>query len=200
MSDKAEIAEIIESGQAVLGLELGSTRIKAVLIGPDKTPLASGGHGWENSQVEGIWTYPLTEVWDGIAAAYSSLKTAVLDEYGVKLTRLAAAGFSAMMHGYLVFDSSGKQLVPFRTWRNNITGEASAELTGVLSYPIPQRWSIAHHLSGHSQQGKNMWAASPISRRPSQVMFTGNFDGSAGAGCRGSLRHVPDRSSKTQRF
>ncbi len=144
MIKKEDVAVIIESGKAVLGLELGSSRIKAVLIGPDKMPIASGGHGWENSQVDGIWTYPLEEVWEGIASAYASLKSEVKATYGVELRQLAGAGFSAMMHGYLVFDSSDNLLVPFRTWRNNMTGEAAKELTKVLQYPTPQRWSIAH--------------------------------------------------------
>ena len=144
MSNQEKIAAVIREGRAVLGLELGSTRIKAVLIGPEKTPLASGGHGWENSQVDGIWTYSLDDVWTGIAAAYADLKKNVADKYGVKLTKIAAGGFSAMMHGYLVFNADDEQLVPFRTWRNNITGQAASELVGVLEYPTPQRWSIAH--------------------------------------------------------
>ena len=144
MRDKTQAAEIISSGKAVLGLELGSTRIKAVLIAPDNSSLASGSHGWENSQLDGIWTYPLEEVWRGIASGFADLKAEVKKEYGVELTRIASAGFSAMMHGYLVFDKNNKLLTPFRTWRNNITGEASKELTELFGYPIPQRWSIAH--------------------------------------------------------
>ena len=144
MSDIRQATKIIESGKAVMGMELGSTRIKAVLIAPDNSLLASGGHGWENSQIDGIWTYPLDEVWSGIAASFADLKKNVRETYGVELTRFAAGGFSAMMHGYLAFDSSDELLVPFRTWRNNFTGEAASELTGLLQYPIPQRWSIAH--------------------------------------------------------
>jgi len=144
MGNKTQAAEIIESGKAILGMELGSTRIKAVLIAPDNSSLASGGHGWENSQVDGIWTYPLEEVWRGIASCYADLKAEVKKEYGVELTKFAVGGFSAMMHGYLVFDKNDNLLTPFRTWRNNITAQASQMLTGLLDYPIPQRWSIAH--------------------------------------------------------
>jgi len=144
MSDKTQAAEIIISGKAILGLELGSTRIKAVLIAPDNSSLSSGGHGWENSLVDGIWTYTLDEVWSGIASCYADLCSNIKKEYGVELKSFAVGGFSAMMHGYLVFDKNDKLLTPFRTWRNNITGKSSEELTGLLSYPIPQRWSIAH--------------------------------------------------------
>jgi len=134
----------IETGQAVLGIELGSTRIKAVLIGMDNNPAASGGHGWENTQENGLWTYPLDEVWAGVQNAYSNLKKDVKEKYGVSLKSVKAIGFSGMMHGYLVFDKDDKPLCPFRTWRNNITGEASEKLTDLFEFNIPQRWSIAH--------------------------------------------------------
>jgi len=134
----------IESGQAILGMELGSTRIKAVLIGEESELLATGGYDWENARVEGIWTYKLDEVWKGIASCFANLKDNVRSRYDVELSSIAVAGFSAMMHGYLVLDSNGKLLTPFRTWRNNTTEEASRELTELLQYPIPQRWSIAH--------------------------------------------------------
>lgn len=140
----SKIAEMIESGQAVIGIELGSTRIKAVLIGPDNMPVASGGHGWENSLKDGIWTYPLEEVWAGIQTSFAELQKDVEAQYGVIIKKVNAIGFSAMMHGYMVFDAEGSQLVPFRTWRNNFTGQASEELTELFNYPIPQRWSIAH--------------------------------------------------------
>lgn len=144
MSKKENYGELIQSGKAILGLELGSTRIKAVLISPDGAPLASGAHGWENKLVDGVWTYDLDEVWRGVAACYADLKASVKTEYGVKLTSFSAGGFSGMMHGYLVLDKNDQLLTPFRTWRNNITGEASKALTEAFSYPIPQRWSIAH--------------------------------------------------------
>ncbi|WP_309384403.1 xylulokinase [Cerasicoccus frondis] len=137
-------ASEIENGHAVLGIELGSTRIKAVLIGSDNQPIASGGYGWENKLLDGIWTYSLDEVWAGIQASYAELQQMVQAEVGVELTKVKAIGFSAMMHGYLVFDAQEQQLVPFRTWRNNITGTASEKLTELFDYPIPQRWSIAH--------------------------------------------------------
>jgi len=136
--------DLIQAGEAVLGIELGSTRIKAVIIGDDMTPIASGGHSWENSQIEGIWTYSLDEVWEGMQSCYGSLKKDVQDKYGVALHSFKSMGISAMMHGYLVFDSKDNQLTPFRTWRNNITEEASQKLTTLFDYPIPQRWSIAH--------------------------------------------------------
>ncbi len=136
--------EYIESGKAVLGIEFGSTRIKAVLIGEDKSPIASGSHDWENSLVDGIWTYSLEEIWAGLQDCYSKMAADAYEQYGAEITKLGALGFSAMMHGYMAFDKDGELLVPFRTWRNTITEQASAELTELFGYPIPQRWSIAH--------------------------------------------------------
>ena len=122
---KENIAREIENGQAFLGIEFGSTRIKAVLIDSEKNPVAQGGFTWENSLADGIWTYSLDEIHGGIVSAYSELKKAVLEKYGVKLSNLKALGISAMMHGYLAFDRENNLLVPFRTWRNTITGGAS---------------------------------------------------------------------------
>jgi sugar (pentulose or hexulose) kinase len=136
--------ELIRSGGAVLGIEFGSTRIKASLIAPDTTPLASGSHAWENQLEDGVWTYAMDEVWRGLAACYASLVKDVNARYSVELTRVAALGISGMMHGYVALDREGKLLVPFRTWRNNITGKACAELTPLLDFAVPQRWSIAH--------------------------------------------------------
>ena len=136
--------QYIESGNAVLGIEFGSTRIKAILIGEDKAPIASGAHDWENSLVDGIWTYSLEEIRDGLRDCYRNLCEDIKEHYGAELTSLRAIGFSAMMHGYMAFDKDGKLLVPFRTWRNAITAEASEKLTKLFNYPIPQRWSIAH--------------------------------------------------------
>ncbi len=144
MKEQSQIAQLIERGDAVVGIEMGSTRIKAVLIGDDNNPIASGGYGWENSQVDGIWTYPLDQVWEGLQSAYADLVGHVKKEYAVELKAIKALGFSGMMHGYIVTDKDGKQLVPFRTWRNNITGEASVKLAELFEYPIPQRWSVAH--------------------------------------------------------
>lgn len=140
----AEIAGLIEQGRTIVGIEMGSTRIKAVLIGPDHAPLASGGFGWENTLANGVWTYSLDEVWAGLQACFADLQKNLQAQYGVRLRRAKAFGLSGMMHGYMAFDASGRLLTPFRTWRNNITGPASAELTGLFDYPIPQRWSIAH--------------------------------------------------------
>jgi sugar (pentulose or hexulose) kinase len=139
-----EAAAIIRSGAAVLGIELGSTRIKASLIAPDTTPLASGSHGWENQLKDAIWTYATEDVWRGIADCYAALAADVRARYDVELRTLAALGVSGMMHGYVALDAGGELLVPFRTWRNNITERACAELTPLLDFAVPQRWSIAH--------------------------------------------------------
>lgn len=148
----------IEDGRAVLGIELGSTRIKAVLIGPDYEPIASGSHDWENRLENGVWTYRLADVQTGLREAYGALAADVLKKYGVPLRRLSAMGVSGMMHGYLAFGRDGNQLAPFRTWRNTITGRAAKELTGLLGFNIPQRWSAAHLyqavLNGEEHTGK----------------------------------------------
>lgn len=137
-------ARIVGAGEAILGIELGSTRIKAALIAPDTTPLASGVHAWESRLENGIWTYDIDEVWAGLAACYAALAGDVRDRYAVPLDTVAAMGFSAMMHGYVALDAEGNLLVPFRTWRNNITGRACSELTTILGFAVPQRWTIAH--------------------------------------------------------
>ena len=137
-------AELIASGTAILGIEFGSTRIKASLIAPDTTPLASGSHAWENQLKDGVWTYDMADVWSGLADCYASLVKDVRARYSVEVGSVAAMGFSGMMHGYVALDASGNLLVPFRTWRNNFTGRACAELTPVLDFAVPQRWSIAH--------------------------------------------------------
>ncbi len=142
--DNKYIVDTLISGNAVLGIEMGSTRIKAVLIDEKHNPIAQGSHGWENRLENGIWTYHMEDVWIGLQDAYKNLKTDVFEKYGVKLTKLKAIGFSAMMHGYLPFDKEGKQLAEFRTWRNTITENASSELTKLFNFNIPQRWSIAH--------------------------------------------------------
>lgn len=139
-----EIKEAVESGRTALGIEFGSTRIKAVLIGEDNAPIASGGHDWENQYVDGIWTYRIEDIWNGLQDAYGKMAADVKETYGAVLTTVGAIGFSAMMHGYMAFDKEGKLLVPFRTWRNTITMEASKKLSGLFQFHIPQRWSIAH--------------------------------------------------------
>ena len=142
--EKNAAKSLMEEGKAALGIEFGSTRIKAVLIGEDNKPLASGSYDWENSYVDGIWTYSLDEVWKGLKGSYRDLAENVKQSYGVTLTSLKALGISGMMHGYMAFDEDDNLLVPFRTWRNNITGEASEKLSRLFQYHIPQRWSIAH--------------------------------------------------------
>lgn len=136
--------EIIESGKAFLGIEFGSTRIKAVLIDETHTPIASGSHKWENRLEEGFWTYSLEDIWNGLRECYKDLTQDVRTRYGVGIKKLSAIGFSAMMHGYMAFDKEGNLLVPFRTWRNSTTGQATKKLTELFDYNIPERWSIAH--------------------------------------------------------
>lgn len=143
MIDTAAI-DAITGGNTALGIELGSTRIKAVLIGPDQQPLATGGHDWENQFVDRVWTYSLEETWAGLQSSYAALARQVQQRYGVALTTVGSLGISGMMHGYLPFDADGEQLAAFRTWRNTITAEASAQLSDLFDYNIAQRWSIAH--------------------------------------------------------
>ena len=134
----------LEAGRAVLGIELGSTRIKAVLVDERNRPLAQGSHTWENRLVDGLWTYSLDDIWRGLQACYADLRSNVLTQYGTEIERLAAIGISAMMHGYMAFDRRGELLVPFRTWRNTNTGRSAAVLSQLFAYNIPLRWSIAH--------------------------------------------------------
>ncbi len=136
--------QAILSGKTVLGIEFGSTRIKAVLIDDTYNPIATGSHEWENRFINNLWTYSLEDVWSGLQDSYRDLCNSVKEQYGVELTTIGAIGVSAMMHGYLVFDKKGELLTPFRTWRNTMTGQASHELTELFGYQIPQRWSIAH--------------------------------------------------------
>ncbi len=141
---KYDVAKLIEEGKAILGIEFGSTRIKAVLIGKNNEPIAQGSHDWENRLENGIWTYTLDDIWTGLQDAYAEMIKDVKNQYGVAVKKLGAIGFSAMMHGYLAFDKAGELLVPFRTWRNTITEQASVELSELFDFHIPQRWSIAH--------------------------------------------------------
>ena len=134
----------ISEGKSILGIEFGSTRIKAVLIDEDYNPIASGAHDWENRLENGIWTYSLDDIWTGLQDCYSKLVEDVKTQYGVTLTKFAAIGFSAMMHGYMPFNKEGELMVPFRTWRNTLQEQASNELTKLFNFHIPQRWSIAH--------------------------------------------------------
>ena len=136
--------ELIKNGGAILGIEFGSTRIKAVMIGENNEPIAQGAYDWENDYVDGVWTYSMEKIHKGLQGCYSSLAEDVKKQYGVEITSLKAMGFSGMMHGYLPFDKDNNLLVPFRTWRNTITQQASEELTKALNFHIPQRWSVAH--------------------------------------------------------
>jgi sugar (pentulose or hexulose) kinase len=142
--NRNEIQKAIESGRTALGIEFGSTRIKAVLIGEDHTPLASGGHEWENRHENGVWTYSLEDVWAGLQDGYRKLSDEISEKYDTTLQVVGAIGFSGMMHGYMAFDQDGNLLAPFRTWRNTITGQAAGKLTELFQFNIPQRWSIAH--------------------------------------------------------
>ncbi len=139
-----DAAKCIENGLSFLGIEFGSTRIKAVVIDEEHRPIAEGAHEWENRYENGVWTYSLEDIRTGLQDCYADLKRNIREKYGVTVKRFAAIGFSAMMHGYMVFDKNGELMVPFRTWRNTITGEAAEKLTAELKYNIPQRWSIAH--------------------------------------------------------
>jgi len=138
------IIKSIETGKTVLGIEFGSTRIKTMLIGEDHMPIASGSHDWENRYEDGIWTYSLEDIWTGLQDGYQKLRIEILKKYNTPLKTIGAIGISGMMHGYMVFDRSGKLLVPFRTWRNTMTGLASKELTDLFQFNIPERWSISH--------------------------------------------------------
>ena len=155
---EAQTAAVIAAGETALGLELGSTRIKAVLTDMNCRVLARGSYTWENRLENGVWTYDLNTAWEGVRAAYAALAADVQARYGTPLTRIGAVGISGMMHGYLAFDRDGRQLAPFRTWRNNITAQAADTLTEYFLFHIPQRWSIAHlyHavLSGESHVGE----------------------------------------------
>lgn len=138
------IKKAIQGGRTFLGIEFGSTRIKAVLIDESHEPVAMGAHDWENRLENNIWTYGMDDIWNGLQSCYKSLAEDVQARYGLQLTRLGALGFSGMMHGYMAFNAAGEPLVPFRTWRNTMTEEACKKLTSLFRFNIPQRWSIAH--------------------------------------------------------
>jgi sugar (pentulose or hexulose) kinase len=142
--NRNETQAAIETGKTVLGIELGSTRIKAVLIGEDHAPIASGSYDWENRYENGVWTYSLEAVWIGLQESYRKLSDQVFENCNTRLQTIGAIGFSAMMHGYLAFDKDGNLLVPFRTWRTTTTTQAAAALTELFQFNIPIRWSIAH--------------------------------------------------------
>lgn len=141
---KLDAKSTIEAGKAILGIELGSTRIKAVLIDQENKPIAQGSHTWENLLVDGLWTYSIEAIWSGLQDCYADLRTNVKNAYGIEIETLAAIGVSAMMHGYMPFNKKEEILVPFRTWRNTNTGRAAAALSELFVYNIPLRWSISH--------------------------------------------------------
>ena len=142
--DVSATKDVIERGETALGIEFGSTRIKAVLVDRQHEVIASGNHDWENRLVNNIWTYSLDDIWKGLQDCYRDLAENVKEQFGAEIKTIGSIGFSAMMHGYMAFDKDGELLVPFRTWRNTITQEASEKLTEEFNYHIPQRWSIAH--------------------------------------------------------
>ena len=141
---KLDPKSTIEQGKAILGIEFGSTRIKAVLIDEENKPIAQGSHEWENQLADGLWTYSTEAIWYGLQDCYANLRANVRKEFDTEIESLAAIGISAMMHGYMPFGSNEEILVPFRTWRNTNTGKAAAELSELFVYNIPLRWSISH--------------------------------------------------------
>lgn len=153
-----QIRDRIHKGDTVLGIELGSTRIKSILLGPDHSPIASGSFTWENNLVNGLWTYRLDDAWTGLQKSYGALAANVMEKYGVRLETVGAIGISGMMHGYLAFNKEGNQIAPFLTWRNTNTGKAAAELTELFHFNIPLRWSISQLyqaiLNGEEHVGK----------------------------------------------
>lgn len=140
----AAISEKIRAGKTSLGIEFGSTRIKAVLIDDTYTVIAAGDYSWASHLEDGLWSYTVEEIWNGLRTAYANMAHDVENAYGEKLTRIGHIGFSAMMHGYLAFDEDGELLVPFRTWQNTNTHEAHEKLSELFQYNIPERWSVAH--------------------------------------------------------
>lgn len=144
MMNQNENRKAIENGKNILGIEFGSTRIKAILIDADHQTLATGSHDWENRYENGIWTYSLDDVWAGLQESFRNLSDEVAEKFNTQLHTVGAIGFSGMMHGYMAFDKAGNLLAPFRTWRNTITGQAAEKLTEIFQFNIPQRWSIAH--------------------------------------------------------
>ncbi len=136
--------ETIQQGKAILGIEFGSTRIKAVLIDEENNPIAQGSHTWENQLVDGLWTYSTEAIWYGLQDCYADLRKNVMKEYDTEIEILRSIGVSAMMHGYMAFNDKNEILVPFRTWRNTNTGKAAKALSELFVYNIPLRWSISH--------------------------------------------------------
>ena len=172
-----DLKQAIINGQTSLGIEFGSTRIKAVLTDFDSNPIASGDYTWENRLENGVWTYSLADIYTGLRTCYKNLKKDVKAKYGVTLTTVGAIGISAMMHGYIALDSENNLLVPFRTWRNTITAEASGILTKEFSFNIPQRWSIAHLYQAILNKEEHLPNISKLSTLAVYIhyMLTGRF-------------------------
>jgi hypothetical protein len=182
--------KIIESGKTALGIEFGSTRIKAVLIGEDHAPIGSGSYEWENRYENGVWTYYLEDVWTGLQESFQNLNRDVLEKYNTPLKTIGAIGFSAMMHGYMAFDREGNLLVPFRTWRNTITEDAAEKLTELFQFSIPQRWSIAPLPGDFEQRTACQGYSFPDHAGRLCALET---DGAKGVGRWRSLGHVSNR-------
>ena len=152
--EQCEIRKAIENGKTSIGIELGSTRIKTVLIGEDNVPIAAGNHDWENSNVNNLWTYSLEDIWSGLQDSYRKMTENVHASYGIPLLSAASIGISGMMHGYLVFDKDDNLLTPFRTWRNNVTGPASETLTSLFDYTHSATLVDCTSLPGHPESGR----------------------------------------------
>ena len=182
--------ETIQQGKAILGIEFGSTRIKAVLIDEANIPIAQGSHEWENQLVDGLWTYSIDAIWYGLQDCYADLRKDVLSHYDCEIETLSAIGFSAMMHGYMAFNKEEKILVPFRTWRNTNTGKAAAELSELFVYNIPLRWSISHLYQCILDNEEHV----------SDIDFITTLagDGREGTGYRRCIGYDPHRSQDTQ--
>lgn len=139
-----DVKEAIKTGKTALGIEFGSTNIKGVLVDENGHVLATGSFGWENSLIDGIWTYSQEEILNGLKTCYANLRGEVEKKYGVTPDTYGAIGISAMMHGYIALDKDGNMLAPFQTWRNSNTEQAADELTELFQFNIPLRWTIAH--------------------------------------------------------
>ena len=189
MTKREKIISCIQEGRGVLGIEFGSTRIKAVLIDENHNPIAAGDHEWENRLENGVWTYRLEEIWEGLQDSYDKLAEDVKSTYQIQLTRLGAIGFSGMMHGYMAFDREEKLLVPFRTWRNTMTEEAAA--VGMLclqhSAAVEHRTSVSGDFKGRGACGKNRLFKHPRRLHPLEA------DRTARCRNRRGIRDVPHR-------
>lgn len=173
---------MINTNKTYLGIELGSTRIKAVLIDDTYTPIANGSYSWENRYENGYWTYDMADVYAGLQACYADLAKDVQTKYNTTLTTVGAIGISGMMHGYLVFDKDGKLLTPFRTWRNTTTAEAADILREKFHFNIPQRWSIAHLYQAILNGEDHVPAIHQLTTLPlANANITDAFPGNAGA-------------------